>query len=93
MNYLHLGVSSGNLKFVSHGSVQGLLNDIWTGHMKSPEADLWEVTLAIIFPWRIRKFEFKTLEEIQKTGKVEDMSDSESGSDNDEDNYGRVAYR
>ena len=56
--YLSLAVASLYLEYVSHSSVQILLNDVWTGALKRADITSKECFLGIIFPPYILTFDF-----------------------------------
>lgn len=74
---LSLANCSGQEEFVAHSSVQQLLNDAWTGVLKSREVSTFSLLLAIICPPLIGRFKFRNKTELKHMVHVEDDFDEE----------------
>ena len=74
---LSLANYSGQEEFVAHSSVQQLLNDAWTGVLKSREVSTFSLLLAIIFPPLICRFKFRNKTELKHMVHVKDDFDGE----------------
>lgn len=74
---LSLAHCSGQKEFVSHSSVQQLLNDVWTGAIKSREVSTRSLLLAIFLPPLICQFDFRNKSEIKRMIHVEDDIDDD----------------
>ena len=74
---LSLANCSGQEEFVAHSSVQQLLNDVWTGALKTREISTFTLILAIICPPLIYQFKFRNTTELKQMVHVEDDFDDE----------------
>ena len=74
---LSLANCSGQEEFVAHSSVQQLLNNAWTGVLKSREVSTFSLLLAIICPPLICRFKFRNKTELKHMVHVEDDFDGE----------------
>lgn len=74
---LSLANCSGQEEFVAHSSVQQLLNDVWTGALKTREVSTFSLLLAIFCPPLIYRFKFKNTTELKQMVHVEDEFDDE----------------
>ena len=74
---LSLANCSGQTEFVAHSSVQQLLNDVWTGALKTREVSTISLLLAIFCPPLIYQFKFKNTTELKQMVHVEDEFDDE----------------
>lgn len=58
-------------EFIAHSSVQQLLNDVWTGAIKTREVPAHVILAAILFPPLIGRFDFRDMSEIKKMASTE----------------------
>jgi len=68
---LSLASASKQEEFIAHSSVQQLLNDVWTGAIKSREVPAHVILAAILFPPLIGRFDFRDMSEIKKMASTE----------------------
>ena len=81
---LSLANCSGQEEFIAHSSVQQLLNDVWTGVLKSRELSIFPLLLAIFCPPLIYRFKFRNKTELQHMIHVEDSFND------DEEEYSKI---
>ena len=69
-----MAVSTDHLEFVSHSCVQTLLNEVWTGPIKSLGTKTSDFLLTFLFPPFLLSFNFRTESEMKGMIQMEDES-------------------
>ena len=72
---LSLANCSSQEEFVAHSSVQQLLQDVWTGALKTREVSIFSLLLAMFCPPLIWQFKFRNTKELKKMVHVKDDFD------------------
>lgn len=83
---LSLANCSSQEEFVAHSSVQQLLNNVWTGALKTREVSTFSLLFAMFFPPLIWQFKFRNTKELKKMVHVEDEFDD----DDEEEEYTKL---
>ena len=80
---LSLANCSSQEEFVAHSSVQQLLQDVWTGALKTREVSIFSLLLAMFCPPLIWQFKYRNTKELKKMVHVEDDFDVDDDEEED----------